>query len=320
MSVRKGHGVLALPLCLALGCTFDSSSGAVPGGGTDAAPGVEQGDPDAPPPDRDGDGVPDAIDNCPDVPNPDQHDKDGDGVGDACDNCPHVFNPGQEDVLEIAAGFEADGVGDACDPRPDQPGDRIVFFDGFYGPDRDPRWVAAGGDDEWIQGDGVLTQTGTEPPARILYLDGLHLDRAAIDAAVVIDGASDGPHQGGGVIAHYQAGAQAGTGYACKQVTSTDSGETGLHVLRMDDSVTWFLGDGTTLPAAMQTGVEYRHRFFASGPGQRLSCWVAASDLIDPARLRTLSDGDYGEGHLGLRTLRVAASYRYVVIYELGPP
>jgi hypothetical protein len=34
--------------------------------------------------DSDGDGVPDPIDNCPAVPNPDQADSNGDGVGDAC--------------------------------------------------------------------------------------------------------------------------------------------------------------------------------------------------------------------------------------------
>ena len=34
--------------------------------------------------DVDGDGVLDAVDNCPDVPNPDQADTDGDGIGDAC--------------------------------------------------------------------------------------------------------------------------------------------------------------------------------------------------------------------------------------------
>ncbi len=35
--------------------------------------------------DTDGDGVPDAFDNCPEAHNPDQSDADGDGVGDACD-------------------------------------------------------------------------------------------------------------------------------------------------------------------------------------------------------------------------------------------
>jgi hypothetical protein len=35
--------------------------------------------------DSDGDGVPDASDNCPDDPNPDQADSDGDGIGDACE-------------------------------------------------------------------------------------------------------------------------------------------------------------------------------------------------------------------------------------------
>lgn len=38
-----------------------------------------------PPPDGDGDGVPDATDNCPAVANPLQTDTDGDGIGDACD-------------------------------------------------------------------------------------------------------------------------------------------------------------------------------------------------------------------------------------------
>ncbi len=37
-------------------------------------------------PDADGDGVPDAVDNCPDTANADQADADGDGIGDACDS------------------------------------------------------------------------------------------------------------------------------------------------------------------------------------------------------------------------------------------
>ena len=64
-----------------------------------------------PPPDTDGDGVIDANDNCPTVPNPDQADADGDGKGDVCDNCPTVANASQTDT-------DGDGLGDACDNCP----------------------------------------------------------------------------------------------------------------------------------------------------------------------------------------------------------
>jgi hypothetical protein len=62
--------------------------------------------------DVDDDGIPDAIDNCPTVYNPDQADADGDGIGDVCDNCPTVHNPDQADA-------DGDGIGDVCDNCPD---------------------------------------------------------------------------------------------------------------------------------------------------------------------------------------------------------
>ena len=71
--------------------------------------------------DIDGDGVPNARDNCPTTFNPGQSDIDGDGIGDSCDpdidgdglanavdNCRLVRNPGQED-------FNVNGRGDVCD-------------------------------------------------------------------------------------------------------------------------------------------------------------------------------------------------------------
>ena len=85
-----------------------------------------------PAPDGDGDGIPDASDNCPSVANPSQTDTDGDGQGDACDsspngpdsdgdgipdatdNCPNVSNPAQIDS-------DGDGMGDACDSTPNGP-------------------------------------------------------------------------------------------------------------------------------------------------------------------------------------------------------
>jgi hypothetical protein len=72
------------------------------------------GTPTATPTDTDGDLVPNAIDNCPTVPNTDQLDTDDDGVGDVCDNCPLEDNPDQLDS-------DGQGGGDACDPCPNDP-------------------------------------------------------------------------------------------------------------------------------------------------------------------------------------------------------
>lgn len=78
------------------------------------------------PSDSDGDGVPDATDNCPGIANPGQADLDHDRSGDVCDsdldgdgvpqiappgsyldNCPVVPNPDQKDIGHL-------GAGDAC--------------------------------------------------------------------------------------------------------------------------------------------------------------------------------------------------------------
>lgn len=145
--------------------------------------------------DGDGDGVFDAADNCPDVPNADQADADHNGVGDACefcrigvdldrdgiddgcDACPRGRNDEDED---------GDGVADACDPcpasalargapgEPDGDGDGIPdacdlpnvagtvptqrrFFDGF---DRDiPAWTAP---QPWVVDGGARVSTPTD--------------------------------------------------------------------------------------------------------------------------------------------------------------
>jgi hypothetical protein len=66
-------------------------------------------------PDVDQDGVPDATDNCVNIPNATQEDSDSDSIGDACDNCPYVSNPDQQDTNH-------NGIGDICENRPDLSG------------------------------------------------------------------------------------------------------------------------------------------------------------------------------------------------------
>jgi hypothetical protein len=100
----------------------------------------------APPPDVDGDGIDNAIDNCALQANAGQQDSDNDGIGDACDpspkenrhagdedqdrypngsdTCPLVANPDQSDA-------DLDFIGDACDPQPDssRQGDVVTVSD-----------------------------------------------------------------------------------------------------------------------------------------------------------------------------------------------
>jgi len=108
--------------------------------------------------DNDGDGIDDAVDNCPAIANPGQEDTDGDGIGDACDACPNDplndadgdgvcgdvdICPGGDDNVDTdldgipdfcdtCPGFDdnvdvdADGIPDGCDPLIDSDGDGVA--------------------------------------------------------------------------------------------------------------------------------------------------------------------------------------------------
>jgi len=104
---------------------------------------------DGPPDDVDGDGVKNAMDNCPNKANPTQADEDGDGLGDVCDPCPPSTNNTDSD---------GDGVGDLCDPHPTVGGDQIALFEGFAD-GIPPSWVNVGG---WIASSGNAAVTSAD--------------------------------------------------------------------------------------------------------------------------------------------------------------
>jgi hypothetical protein len=85
--------------------------------------------------DKDGDGVDDGDDNCPDVFNPirpmdgnAQPDSDGDGIGDACDKCP--LTAGESCTPPSGGDMDGDGVANGIDNCPEDTNANQVDADG----------------------------------------------------------------------------------------------------------------------------------------------------------------------------------------------
>ncbi len=83
--------------------------------------------------DSDGDQVPDCVDNCINVSNPDQGDCNHDGVGDACEiaaGAPDCNANGIPDACDIASGTSLDQNGDGIPDSCEQRGTPYCFGDG----------------------------------------------------------------------------------------------------------------------------------------------------------------------------------------------
>ncbi len=91
--------------------------------------------------DRDGDGVPDLDDACPDVPGKPEFkgcpDTDGDGIPDSEDACPTEPGPKETQGCPIAKDTDGDGIPDDIDRCPLDPEDKDGFQDEDGCPDAD---------------------------------------------------------------------------------------------------------------------------------------------------------------------------------------
>jgi hypothetical protein len=143
----------------------------VPQGGGGADAGSDSAGPDD---DLDDDGVPNAMDLCPNKADPMQYDEDGDKVGDACDVCPVWVNNADGD---------GDGVGDDCDPNPGVGGDKIVAFEGFGG-GVPMDWTKTG---TWTAAPGAVRVSVAPNVDAILELPFITDARSTVSAAFVSD-------------------------------------------------------------------------------------------------------------------------------------
>jgi hypothetical protein len=79
--------------------------------------------------DSDGDGLPDAVDNCIDAVNPDQRDSNADGYGNACD--PDLDNSDEVNVVDLGLlrlAFFSNPASENWNADADFDGDGVVSF------------------------------------------------------------------------------------------------------------------------------------------------------------------------------------------------
>ena len=214
------------------------------------------------PADRDGDGIPNERDNCPEQANADQADRDGDGLGDLCDS-----------------DRDGDTLENPVDPNPDMP-DAILYF-GFPG-EATGDWLKAG---TWQpQGRALCAVASAAPAFAWLRASAQRPGEDYIADAAFVAGELPAPAAatvGIGVRLRDQGGAL--DGYFCQiDLAAAEL----LLVQRRDGEITRLDGSGAALVAA---AASYRLR--ASARGSVIRC-----SLVDAAERVVISLGVVAEG------------------------
>jgi hypothetical protein len=202
--------------------------------------------------DLDGDGVPNATDNCPTTANADQHDEDGDGLGDVCDPCP----------MDIGtADADADGVAASCDPHPQDNGDSIFEFDGFEdAPTKATGWDVVGA---WTTSADAVSISGLPIAAGLGYGDPNAGDETVMAQLTITATANENNKSvtaGAGVALELPGGGVAG-GVGCFLVASAQGNELELVDIASQSAITgaglkWSLNEKLQL-VLERTGTSY---------------------------------------------------------------
>ncbi len=266
------------------------------------------------PADSDCDGIFNINDNCPAIANSDQHDEDDDSHGDLCDNCPHVANVLQQDDTEAVP----DDVGNACDPHP-LASDRLVLFEPFTDVTA-AQWQLVGTGlhivDDDLHFPGDLPQRAALrrnfPPSN----GQLHVSTGFAVAQVP---PFDGPNSARAIAVLMGSSSTAVDGRTC---VFDDDAAVGM-VATLSARVT---GNTITTAALGPMAVdEYTMAGHTAPSGsvgnQALKCWVRGNVGWPGETAIELSDaGPFMTGTVGVASIRVAARFHYLIVYEHVTP
>jgi hypothetical protein len=262
--------------------------------------------------DRDGDGVSDSLDNCPDLANPSQHDEDRDGFGDACDHCPHLPSATDPDQ-------DGDGVGDACDPNPGSPGDSLSFvsFEDAMLPDG---WVATSFTDPWTLGDDVAAVTLGRDHVAMLTMASPDSEVISVETEVAVLGVSpysvqDNVARNVAIIDDYDVATDSGFLFGLVIDDVGASQDAKLEILRVDDgSGTASYGAPPPTGALVQPGQPYHLRYTRT-VDQRTSEVDGLVGAPSSARGEASIGGGAGGGpRIGVRARGTMDQFHYVVV------
>lgn len=246
--------------------------------------------------DLDGDGIPNASDFC-------QHaaggafDEDKDGIGDDCDRCPIAPPRATPDP-------DGDEVDAPCDPAPSEPGDAILFFDGFgngLSADWKPTTPAA-----WTAGSGELTvnlsAVGTQD-----YLQHVVIGKSnvAIEAGYRVDRVEDSAPRH--LVAVYANDPRpAGTAEVQCGVSRADSSAADLVVVQTNGGAMSM----ATVDPALLTSKLYRAGTYVSGT--RAGCSVIADNTALGTVQATITADDLSS--IALTAQAVTVRFQYVIV------
>jgi Thrombospondin type 3 repeat len=284
-------------------------------------------------PDIDGDGIPNATDNCPMTPNADQlncdgdaegdacdadddndgipdeydlctcgpppasdHDEDGDGLVDECDDCPEVPNADQVDG-------DGDRIGDACElpGDPSRVHERVAFLT-FV---ESASWVAESG--SWWRRDDMLGQDQLFGSASAYDTRWTFGDDVMVRTFATWGDGADTTYRLAGVLLRVDASSPPADWYYC--CANAIGGTVQI----------WSLSGGAfdlIAEAPLSTTIEPGTAYGIVGAafGSNLSCFVDRDGII--VGTTNAAAGLPLSGGIGLRTYGTAATFSSVTAYR----